>query len=319
MIEILLVCADGSAVDEVSFGEPASTTFDSTGTDISMLRFRRLENFPEPRSKRVCVRVRVTDTALSRKHLHEWIELTLNQALITWIIERGIERSSRKTSNRLQDTMKSTKTASVDTDTRSPLEKLCPGLPSLYHMLLTSHELPHPAVSRVVNHGVIRSSTVSTKTLEMLQTCIFGNLFKDAATAEAARGARPNLAIIRISRSALPELVKLSWDPLRRTAIAHATDSLVDDSPIDCPEYVCFFELNQFGEQEYDIDPHLRLYREVMIHDGISDRSSSIELLESLKAQNLNAFRRSFAFVFSVKRNQRTLLAYNWNPNLVKT
>lgn len=325
MIEILLIRADGTQVDEVVFGEPVHADFDADYADISKLRFRRLGSFPE-KSGGICVRVRVTDTALSRKHLHEWIELTLNQALTTWVIERGIERSSRLAAGfeQFSDCLPNTAT-NANEKRRNLLERLCPGLPSLHHMLQSSQELPHPAVSKVENHGVIRSSTVSTKTLEMLETCVFGTLFKDPSIAEASKRARPNLAIIRISRSNQPELVRLSWDAIRRVATAHATrgndtvEFAVHDSPIDCPEYICFFQMTQFGDPRHHIDPHIRLSREVMIHDGISDRSASIELLESLKAQNLNAFMRSFAFIFSVKRNRRILFTYNWNPSLVKT
>lgn len=323
MIEILLVRANGIPVDEVAFAEPVAASFDA-GTDPSMLRFRKLSKFPED-SNNVCVRVRVTDTALSRKHLHEWIELTLNQALAAWVIERGIERSfmsnpDLKPGVNIQRRIVSDK----DDVRRNSIEELCPGLPSLQHLLQISHDLPHPAICSVASQGVIRSSTVSTKTLEMLETCIFGTLFRDAVTGdETAKKAWSNLRIIRISRSSPPELVKLSWDPARRLATAHGTRSApnnrpVHDSPIDCPEYICFLQLSKFGEEQDMVDPHMQLYKEVMIYDGLSDRSSSIELLQSLKAQNRARFMRSFAFIFSVKRNRRTLFTYNWTPSLVK-
>lgn len=324
MIEILLVRANGTPVDEVVFGEPTEGTFDASGRDPSNLRFRKLSSFPEESSDKICVRVRITDTALSRKHLHEWIELTLNQSLATWIIERGMERSSHTNVSCHSGADSSRSVSSSHSDPRRrALEEICPGLSSLQHMLENSYELPHPGISRVAHHGVIRSSTVATKTLEMLDTCILGALSKDSATGEVLKKARSGLRVIRLSRSSLPELVDVPWDSGKKGVTTYGTRNMsnnrpVHDSPIDCPEYICFFRTRQYEEKSQGIDPKFQLSSEVMIHDGISDSSATIELLETLKAQNRDAFRRSFAFLFSVKRNRRTLFTYNWAPNLVK-
>jgi hypothetical protein len=210
-------------------------------------------------------------------------------------------------------------------DGKELIEAICPGLPSLQYMLESSHDLPHPGISRLVNSGMIRSSTVATKTLKMLETCILGTLFKDSTSSEAWTKANVGFHIIRKSRSSLPEVVKLSWDPSSKRAVVQATrtsqsvqDRAIQDSPIDCPEYICFFQLSAFGGIASGMDPYHKLSREVMIHDGISDSSATIELLETLKAENRDAFMRSFAFVFSVKRNKRTLYTYNWTPSLVE-
>jgi hypothetical protein len=323
MIEILLVRADGAPLDEVIFARPASLSDDLPGLEKSRVRFRKLPEFPEPGSSKVCVRIRVTDTALSRKRLHEWIELSLNQAMTSWIIERRLERASTFGPTPGGDGPKPELASAVDDNQKQKLlEGLCPGLPSIRLMLEDLHTLPHPAVSNVAHHGVIRSSTVATKTLEMLERCIFSTLYKDL-TSDGFRSARSNLRIVRTSRSSAPELVQLSWDPSKRRAVAHRLQEgsvfhqSIHDSPIDCPEYLCFFQLNPFGDYPQNIEQNIRLYKEVMIHDGISDRSATIELLESLKASNRRAFSRSFAFVFSVKRNRRILATYNWIPTMV--
>jgi len=60
------------------------------------------------------------------------------------------------------------------------------------------------------------------------------------------------------------------------------------------------------------------LFKEVVVDDGNSDKSLSIDRLEKLKEAEPHVFSRSFAFVLSVKRNRRTFLAYNWNPHVVK-
>jgi len=323
MIEILLVRADGVPLDTICFAEPARPSDDLPGPEESLARLRKLPNFPESGRGGVCVRIRVTDTALCRRRLHEWIELSLNQAMTSWIIERRIERATKGTSVPLnQGTAEDSPTVEETRMKLNLLESLCPGLPSIREMLDDLHSLPHPAVSKVIHHGAIRSSDVASKTLEMLDRCIFSALYKDMAS-DAFRKARSHLRVVRVSRSSIPELVQLSWDASKKRALAHRRQGgstfsqTIHDSPIDCPEYVCFFQLNQFGDRAQSIDQQLRLYREVMVHDGMNDRSATIELLESLKAGSFSAFSRSFAFVFSVKRNCRIMNTYNWIPSMV--
>lgn len=324
MIEILLIRADGSPMDEVTFAEPARPCDDLHGLENANARCRRLPVFPESGCKGVCVRIRVTDTGLSRRHLHEWTELSLNQAMTSWIIERQIERATRFGSSLRSDMTEHDSASFVDDNRKlKSLERLCPGLPCIRAMLENLHSLPHPAVSQVAHYGVIRSSSVASKTLEMLDRCIFSTLYKDM-TGDTFRSARSNLRVVRTSRSSAPELVHLSWDPSKRRASAYrwqegpAFNHMIHDSPIDCPEYLCYFQLNQFGDNSQQIEQNIRLYKEVVIHDGINDGSATIELLESIKASHRGAFARSFAFVFSVKRNRRTLATYNWTPSMVQ-
>jgi hypothetical protein len=323
MIEILLIRADGTPVNEVNFAEPAPPCENLPGLEKANARCRKLHVFPESGCKGVCVRIRVTDTALSRRHLHEWTELSLNQAMTSWMIEREIERATKFGSSLRSDVTEGDSACFVDDNRKLKwLERLCPGLPCIRAMLEDLHSLPHPAVSQVAYHGVIRSSSVASKTLEMLDRCIFSTLFKDL-TSDSFRSARSNLRVVRTSRSSAPELVQLCWDPSKRRAIAYrwqegpVFNHMIHDSPIDCPEYLCYFQLNQFGDSSQQIEQNLRLYKEIVIHDGINDGSATIELLESLKARSQGAFSRSFAFVFSVKRNRRTLATYNWMPSIV--
>jgi hypothetical protein len=322
VIEVSLVKSNGDPVEELSFGEPVAPADSRSEVPVDSLRFKKLKNFPISRNT-MSVRVRITDTALSRGHLHEWIALTLDQALIAWVVERGIERLSLGLLRPLKQAIPTKEdNADIDLKRKVAIDEHCPGLPALTSILETSHDLPHPAISKNENHGVIRSSSVATKTLDLLENSILAQLFADTKTKEQIEKAKSNLSIIRLTRSGKPESVRLTWDSTRRKAVVTIPKvddgRTLEDSPIDCPEYICFYCLTQFGGNSVAIDAHLRLYREVMIHDGISERSASIELLQSIKKQNPNAFYRSFAFVFSVKRNRRSLWTYNWNPHIVK-
>jgi hypothetical protein len=200
------------------------------------------------------------------------------------------------------------------------INRVCPGLPIFTSILEASHDLPHPGVVKIQNHGVIRSSSVATATLNLLEKSVLP-LILDTTTHELMEKAKSDLRIIRISRSAKPEIVKLVWDAKQREATVTKSGpsdkrNRIEDSPIDCPEYLCFFSLTEHDGKV--IDPSLRLYEGVVIHDGISERSPSIELLQSIRKRIPATFYRSLAFVFSVKRNQRILWAYNMNPQILK-
>ena len=182
--------------------------------------------------------------------------------------------------------------------------------------------------------GVMRSSSVATLTLNMLENCILAPLVEskmislidgdDTSKRLLLDKLNSNLRIIRISRSEKPHIANLKWNASGRKKAAVSISSksgvlrTVEDSPIDCPEYICFFALAERDRNIKCIDAQLRLYRDVVIHDGISEKSESIELLESVKEKSPEAFMRSFGFIFSVKRNARRLWMYNWNPKLVK-
>lgn len=326
MLEISLIKSNGEAVGDLRFGEPAVPRDSVENFPIKSLRFRKLSTIPcGSKDDSICVRVRITDTALNRESLHEWIALTLDQALVAWTTERLIECQSlgRLRSYNLPLTSK----WNTGDDTRAKLEaidQLSPGLPALSSIFESSYDLPHPAISKIENHGVIRASSVSTKTLELLENCILSPLFSDLKQSSLIGHARPNMCVIRLSRSAKCQAVHLSWDSQHRKAIVKVASSntiadiCLEDSPIDCPEYICFFCLKEYDGKIDSIESHLRMYREVMVVEARTERSSSIELLEAIKRQNLKAFFRSFAFIFSVKRNRRFLWTYNWNPQLVK-
>ena len=117
--------------------------------------------------------------------------------------------------------------------------------------------------------------------------------------------------------------MELTWGEDGRNAMVsveaeNGATVRIKDSPIDCPEYICYYVLTELDSGVDGIDSQLRLYKEVVVDDGISEKSKSIDLLQSIKKYNPRAFVHSFAFVFSVKRNTRCLWTYNWNPQVVK-
>ena len=325
MIEISLQKANGDPIGMLRFGEPVSDVVSSTNFPLESMRFRKISTV-EPvdelmKENSNCVRIRIRGTSMNTSALHEWVALTLDQALVAWVTERWIEKCSLGlVLPTTVDTTASKDLASEEWKVQYT-DQLCPGLPALRSIFDKTFTIPHPAFSKVEAYGVIRSSSVSTTTLELLENCVLSPVFADPKLKAPIERARPHLSVIRLSRSEKPTLVRFAWDSSHRKAVVHQVNNdekQIVDSPIECPEYICFFTLTQFGGKVEKIDSHLRVFQEVMVVDRNSERSTSIELLESIKKTNEAAFYRSFVFVFSVKRNRRSLWMYNCNPQLVK-
>ena len=321
ILEMSLVKSSGDSVEDLEFAKPVHVSDSTIEISMDSLRFRKLDVFPAIWRDSTCVRVRITNSDLAREYLHEMIELTLNQALIAWTTERLLEKSSLKLLR--PQPVKKESYPSPESEKLAMCDRLCPGLPAVLNIFETSYNLPHPAISKAESHGTNRSSSVATTTLELLEKCILSPLLSDEAKPGQPKIGLSSVTILRLSRYGEPGLVSLSWDDQHRKAVVHAVSQgsqshkPLKDSPVDCPEYVCFYSLEQYGGKSKDIES-VKMFREVMIHHGVSERSPSIELLESIKKKNAQPFNRSLAFVFSVKRNRRTLWSYNWNLQIFK-
>jgi len=329
IIEFTLVRGNGSSVDELNFAEPPHSTF-----NILPSHQARMQSFADTPSDAsadsIYVRIKITDTALNREILREWLHLTLNQSLIGWITERMFERSYFGS---LRPVVQPS-TEKVDVKQNVLVDTLCPGLLAFKTIFESACNIPHPCIKQFENSGVIRSSSISVLTLYLLESCILAPLIDnkmishincgDGSKRILSERLNTNLKIIRLSRSERPHLSQIKWQDSERKkatvtlSLKNGRTRKVEDSPVDCPEYICFFALAERDSDIKSIDTQLRLYREVVIHDGISEKSESIKILQSVKKQIPESFIRSFGFILSVKRNIRQLWTYNWNPKLSK-
>jgi len=332
IVEFTLIDGHGNSPNELNFAEPANETSSFHELPLSHIRMQSFAEIPSDSSiDSIYVRIKITGTALNREILNQWLLLTLNQALVAWVTERMLERSFYN----LLRPIKEHSINQFDIKQKVLMDTLCPGLPAVKNILESSYDLPHAAIMRYDNAGVIRSSAVATLTLDLLENCILGPLFEnkmiglldgdERSKRLLSEKLNSNLRIIRLSRSEKPHIAHLKWNAngRKKSSVSISSKSgalrIVEDSPVDCPEYICFFSLAERDRNIKAIDSHLRLYREVVIHDGISEKSESIELLESVREKSPQAFMRSFAFIFSVRRNSRRLWMYNWNHKLVKS
>jgi hypothetical protein len=332
VIEFTLIKGNGQPVDDVRFAQHASGSFGMEQLPVD-LRLSALPSFPiEGDTESLCARVKVTDTALNRNALHEWICLSLNQAVVGWVAERWLERSFFWLhTSPLGLVQEGFFESDVEFKRGLLIDRLCPSLPALKTLLETSFSLPHPAITRFESAGTTKSSSVASMTLSLLQQHILSPLLEKKLLSASIGNARKRslldqllnrVKIVRLSRFERPVSVHIRWSEGRNASVTEHFGErevrVISDSPVDCPEYLCFFSLSERDETIFNIESQLRLYREVVIHDGISEKSASIDLLESIKGTRPNAFFRSFSFILSVKRNTRRLWTYNWNPDIAK-
>lgn len=237
--------------------------------------------------------------------MFDWIHLTLNQSLIAWSSERVLENPWKALCHKERDKRE------------NQLDRMCPGLCTFENILITSSDLPHPAVKLIRGAAVIRSVSVARVTKDLIERCIMPPILKALSVKdeEATEWIPSVVKIMRLSRSDRPYVVSLQQKPQNfgTVSVVSLQGRKLQDSPIDCPEYVCFFSRTRSAGSE------AQLYSEITVHDGISESSLSIELLQSIKKQNPRAFVRSLAFILVVKRNIQTLLLYNMKPELVET
>ena len=312
IIELSLVYKDGTRIDELPLAQTPADVDCMLEVPLRFLRFAEEDGFEEESDddrSSVLVEVRIADTALKRDILHDWIRLTLDQVLIAWTIETHLQRQQRGLL-RLGQQRDGCPSVSEDTK-KETLHAVCPGLPALTSMLESSHGLPHPAVLKVQYDGVVRSSTVATFACDLLEAILSQMRLKTKSS--RLEDYRSSLCAIRLNRSEPPRRVLLPLDSSGPNAVVTLVDQEtrtdIRDTPIDCPEYILFY-------QSMTTESTLKLFQEVAIDDGTGESTESTAALKLLRKQNPSAFKRSFGFVFTVRKDKRTLIGYNWSTQL---
>lgn len=338
IIELSLVRKGDDAESSSKFriGSPPGSSACRLSTPLDLLRAKEVVlsdpaedvGRKQPATK-FLVSIRLTDTDLNREALKDWLLLTLNQVVVAWLIERQIQRSSTGLlSPYLEDDQSLEHENIRDTVQERRLKainELSPGLPSLMSIFQSATDLPHPAVQVVEFNTVMMSSSVASHTVGLLRDCIINMISSGKSTHTTSLMGRT--LVIRSSRGDRPQIAKLVAKPERRGKIAsfefgESAKKAIGDSPIDCPEYLCYFSwefYSDLDEEEMSVEVPM-VFPEVMIGDVVSERRASLfsQRLVELKKLLPSAFQRSFAFVLSVKRNHRTLTMYNWDPKLAK-
>jgi hypothetical protein len=326
IVELSLMTGDGKSPDILRIGiPPLSSESHQLSNAAESFRAKEVSDpitFSREGEPGSLVHVRLTDTALNREALKEWLLLTMNQVVVAWYVERQIQKSRTGLLSSFY-ARSSSLDPTVALDNRLGLiDIICPGLPWLIEILRMSSTMPHPAVQAADFDSVMKSSSVASHTIGLLRDAIAKGLSRykgDSCWKRISREA----VLIRSSRSDTAHVVKLSSKIGNNDSASALGEASLGDSPIDCPEYICYFCWEQYSEMQEDEigDPLPMVFPEVKVGDEITEKHTSAfsQRLVNVKNKLPSAFRRSFAFVLSVKRNRRSFLMYNWDPKLAKT
>ena len=328
LIEVTLIDHEGRVVQELVVGRSPRKTF-MQDIHIDCLRLRKLgkglKNEQKNENPDYRIRVSIVDTALDREALHNWVRLSLNQVLAAWVIEHHIQSTQLglfQSPQTFNDEDRNCTSFLTFKERNLTIDSLKPGFSYLLEILDASYKLPHPAIAKLEMNGVIKASSAATVALGLVEKCLNGLTWIDSR--EPTSHGPESFETIRLSRTERPSLVHLSWDRRRENALVSKLESgfvsYVRDSPIDSPEYLCFYCSNNKKGGAKVLSPSAMCFREVRV-DGRSDGKQDnlfVEVLMSLQEKNPSAFSRSLAFILSVERNRRLLITYNWNPQIWK-
>ena len=342
LIEIELLDKDRLPVDHVTVG--ASPEEEESILDVP----RELISFSEPREQphkpQFSLRIKVINTTLNLSVLHRWIKMTLDQALVGWVIERHLERSKGGLLRRYSRPPGSQSDAGpkpIDVqdsnEKKIAIDDICHGIPALQSMLALSYDLPHPAISKIELNTTLPALSLAPVTMDFLEG-ITATLFHDRKhNLVDFRGT----TVIRISRGRRTEegggiymakSVSLSRDGATGNVsvldVCSGTRAMLRDKPFDCPEYLCVFGLGLDEERGSRIEKRrlsampsssALVFPEVIV-DGLADDTDSLSSkLGLIKSVFPWVFSRSLSFVLSVTRSSRILYAYNCNPSTFST
>jgi hypothetical protein len=324
IINLTFVDQNGLTVDKLHLGTPPEATA-CIPPSIPANLLRGCEegaSIVDVGDQHLRLKVSITDTAIRKDVLHDWVRLTLNQVLTSWTLERLLERVQRADFVSNQKTRKTQCTS--ESGKNQVIETISPGLPAVRSLLETALDLPHPAILKAEQRGVVRSSSVATLALNLLERTIV-----DQLDTETKGNFTPSssIRIIRLSRNECPQRVELHWDLSGKKAVvfkypkACGTELMIQDTAIDCPEYHCAcFSSDYMTEDLLTGIAPVKLYEEVSIRNDWDDTQSAIPgPLQFHRQKYPSLFRRAFGFILIIRRNQRNLVTYNWNAKVFNT
>jgi len=328
LVEIKLLHFNNEQVDKVCIGLTPQKEVEPLQIPIEFLRFRKIGDegaFAQHESvSKFRLSVRIINTTVNTDVVHKWIELTLNQALLSWSIERHLEKASLSlfiSRERICETKQC-----MNTDGHGFGNPYC-GLSGLCSILHSSIHLPHPGMQKLTFQGSVRATMLAKLASNLLERGLIQSLFNDKRLRVSDV---VGLKIIRFCGKDTPKEVRFSCDS--ENSVVHVFDIVnncqILDGSADSPEYVAVFGLSPETEKMRRIDnenhrksqlvipPSSFLFRNVSIEDHLNDQSpdSLSEALIKLTSSSPYAFFRRMAFVLTVTRSSQSVLLYNWNP-----
>lgn len=247
------------------------------------------------------------------------LELTLNQAVVSWSLERHLE-TVRLGINNLSLQPESACDSNILT-----IHRICPGLISLGKILIAKKDLPHPAVKGIDLTFTVNAPELIGLLSQSLERAIMPVVFdQKKVTIKDVRDS----AIIRNSPTGSQLICLKDINPVQ--AIDYSSGCNVQDKSLENSQYVAVYGLNPETEfnsrNNYDegftstITPPQSslLFKSISVHDYLSVSDLLANSLKHILNSDPYMLLRRIAFVVSVRRNGLTALFYNLNPLLVE-
>jgi hypothetical protein len=160
----------------------------------------------------------------------------LNQALVSWVIERYLENASLEPLEQSKDPLPS---KNLDL-----MSKLSPGLPMLTTILSKGVALPHPGVKQISLKWCLKSVDIASLTLECLEKVILGSLYdKKRVDAQDVTG----LQILRFVNGESGFVTMKQIEPTRAHVMNTDNFTAIDKS-VDSPTFVVVYGLSRETE-----------------------------------------------------------------------
>ena len=190
------------------------------------------------------------------------------------------------------------------------INKTIPGMQALQDMILIASDLPHPAIARLECRGMLRATVLANLTLTILEA-ILSTIIPKTQSCEG-------VDIIRYNSLEGASMVSIRRDDI--SANSARVDFLekgaeVRDSPTTSPEYLVVFGLNSESHKSIIHSPQNMFFKHVF--SGIEqDVFSFSQAISKIKSAKPSLFQRHLVFIVRVSRGGRTLMTYNFHPQL---
>ena len=340
LIDFLLFRGDGSLVENIYVGASSPPTHASMDTAKEFSPLRKLSETESLNGKALFpyrLRVKIANTTLNSNALHQWIELTFNQALSGWLIEQRIKRIIHNTrvglkiQNEAFISLKRPESEGAGNNIeRSKETKLiCDDFATLQDILVQVYHVPAPTIQKIDQRNILQSVITARLTLDILEHAIFCSLYGEK---RQSLGDHKEITILRLEKRDDPKVVRLIRLPIGNSVriMDHSSSKskTLYDAPTDSPEYVCVYTMpnqrNQtdsvVGNTSKDlIKSSMMLFSEVKVEgNNIENKASDsmVQALAFLKSAKSDVFIRSISFVLWIGRTRQSLYTYNWNPRI---
>lgn len=330
LIDLILFRGDGSPVENIYTGKSVSLA--NWSLENIFVPFRKLD--PGKSAGALYpfrLQVKIANTTLDSKVLHEWIYLTLNQALLGWFIER----SSEKIKKNMQILRGNMDVEKSQDKCLSDVKYLSTVLFRLQENCLRGFKLPSPTIYRFYQKHIIPIATVPKIVLDLFEQVVLVSLYGDK---RLNHHNHKNLIVLRLHKGSDPRIVSL-----RRNEGENGNSNLVSirdlfsdsdeeffDLPGESPEYICFYydslrkvqkDSEITSNQKQMLKASMLLFSEVNVGDGGIENNSyqyMTNALKFLKSKNPQIFQRSLSCIISVGRTYQSMFIYNWHPRIAQ-